>query len=168
MDETTSQNFFSNVRWFNEFFLNMKILFDKISNVIEKETYYNDKWIYYYKPTIYPSIPSTYFLGMEGEGQLKLQIIALFDDEFVKNSYLSISEPSIMIIQHDNEDNSEYIGWNILENKAINKIKEEDGLVSGILEWGDGIEFRSFLLPLDLFCKYDDNLVIEHIVRKLE
>ncbi len=168
MDQDTVETFFANVKWFNNFFADMRTLFDKISNVFEKNTDYTNKYLYYHKPDQTLSIPATYFLGMDGEGTLKLQIIAIFDIEFVKNKYFEIREPSIVVLQHDyDENNLHHIGWNILENKYIKEIEKANELISGILDWREGINFTAFVLPIDLFIKYEDKIVRDKIINKL-
>jgi len=37
MEKELSERFFHNVKWFNDFFSDLKTLFDRISTIIEKE-----------------------------------------------------------------------------------------------------------------------------------
>tara|TARA_B100000315_G_C14437887_1_gene523287 strand:+ start:775 stop:957 length:183 start_codon:yes stop_codon:yes gene_type:complete len=60
MKNETADNFFNNVKWFNSFFSDLKILYDKISSVIESDLGYSKKSFYYYKQKDMPSIPNSY------------------------------------------------------------------------------------------------------------
>jgi len=169
MDIKTANNFFDNVTWFNSFFNDVKIILDKISNLIEREQGYTSKWFYYYKPNDLPSIPNTYFLAMEGEGKLKLQIIAIFEKDYVKNNFIRIQEPSLIVIQHNySKNNSQYIGGQFLDNPAaLIELIHNGEFVEGGLEWDEVIKIRAFQVPLDMFSEYRDQTVREAIILKL-
>ena len=85
MDRKEAENFFTNVNWFNSFFNDMKTLFDRLANIAEKEAGYTNKFLYYYKHNDKPHIPSLYYVALEGEGKPKVQIVAAFDRDFIKN-----------------------------------------------------------------------------------
>jgi len=73
----------------------------------------------------------------------------------------------LIVFQHDYDENNVNIAWDILEGKAIEKIEKTDEMVSGILEWGKAIKFRAFVVPIDVFSQYDDQIVLDEIISKL-
>jgi len=174
MDSETAETFFYNVRWFNNFFNDMKSLFDKLGDEIEKNANCSDRWIYYYKPGQFPQIPSTYFLAMQhneaikNEGLHHLQIIGVFDDQYIKNEHLKIHEPSLIVIQHDYRDNSTWIGNNILQDYSTKDVVKEVDYIIGILDSDPKIRFRSFIIPLEKFSEYKEKTVYEELISKLD
>jgi len=168
MEKELSERFFHNVKWFNDFFSDLKTLFDRISTIIEKELGYSEKSYYYYKPSDRPSIPSAYFVFLSGEGKLRLQLVAILHREYITNKKIMVNEPTIFVVLHNwKEYNNSWITWNILEGKNIKQINEDNDLISGILSWETEIVFHAFQIPLDLFSKYKDQTVKEQIVSRI-
>lgn len=168
MDFKTADNFFKNVTWFNGFFNDVKIILDKISNLIEKEQEYGSKWFYYSKSNDLPSIPNAYLLAMERKGKPKLQIIAIFDRDYVQNDYITIQEPSLVVLQHDYKENDKFLGLQFLDSPDnLTELAQDGGFVVGKLNWGKIIKLRAFQTPLDLFSQYRDQTVKDAIISKL-
>ncbi len=169
MEKETAERFFQNIKWLNDFFSDLRNLFDKISSIIEKELGYSEKSYYYYKSNDMPSIPSGYFLLLSGEGKLGLQITAVFDKEKVTNNKFFFNEPTIIVVLHNwrvNDTNTTWITWNIVEGKNIKEIDEDGGLISGIFD-ASQIEFYAFQVSLDMFSEYKDQTVKEQIVARI-
>lgn len=170
MKKETAERFFQNLKWFNDFFSDLRNLFDKIASMIEKELGYNESYYYYSKFKDMPSIPSEYFLLFRGEEKLGLQIVAIFDRDKVTNNRFQVNEPAILVVLHNcKPDNYTWITWNILEGKSknIREISEDGGLVSGILSWSPEVSFDAFLVPLELFSEYKDQTVKEQIISRI-
>lgn len=167
MDKVKSELFYETVKWFDDFFYDLKQLFDKISAILEKEFEFNNKSFYYYKPNEQPEIPAGYFLLLGGEKTFGIQITFIFAKEEIINKNFSI-EPSLIIILHNCDNYKEHwVSWNIINNKNITKINVNDGIISGVLGWETEVEFNAFQVPLDLFLKYEDEIVKEKIVSKI-
>jgi len=164
MDKETSNIFFQNVKWFNEFFDGLKELYDKISIILEKEFELSEKSYYYYKPNDKPSIPSTYHLFLGGE-EFKLNLAVLFNEDDIKNKKFLV-EPSIIVSVHDEYFCIEVSSY-VADLQDVKQIKEENNFISGILDWDTEVRFESFQVPLDLFLEYDDKIVKEEIVSKI-
>lgn len=167
MKKDIADNFFSSYEWWNNFFWDLKALFEKISTVIEREFGYSEKFFYYYKTRDNPSMPSAYYLGLAGEDEIKLQLAVILDKEYLTGNIIAANEPIILATLHDYKDNNVGITYNILEGKNIKQISEENGVISGILDWETEVKFDAFRVPLDLFEKYDDKTVKEHIISRI-
>jgi hypothetical protein len=168
MEAKTAEAFFYNVNWFNTFLSDMKSLYDKLGDKIEEETGCSDRWIYYYKPDETPQIPSAYFMGFANEDLYYLQVIGIFEDQYIKNEYLKVQEPSLIVIQHDSENNPTWLGGNILQNYDTKDVVKKGEYVSGILDYDPKVKFRAFSIPIEKFSEYKEETVYEELISKLD
>ncbi len=168
MDKDTAQRFFENRAWFNKLFHDLKVLLDKITSQIDG---YDKKRFYYYKQKEVPLIVDFYSVFCTGANKLNLNISAVLDDKVVENRYILVEEPLLFIVLHtENDYPAEWITDNILKNNCldVNEVKEE--IISGVINWGKGydkINYYSFLVPLDKFSVYSDDLAKELIVERI-
>jgi hypothetical protein len=165
MEKEQAEIFFQNVKWFNNFFVDLKTLFDKISNIVEKEMEYSEKSFYYYKSNDRPSIPSTFFCYLGGEGKRGIQLVAVLNNDDVTNKTFAIKEPTLFVVLHncDNVTNG-WVSLSILQGKDIKQIAEVNNVISGIIGMKPDVNFWLFKLPLDLFSEYEDKIVTDHII----
>lgn len=168
MDKEQVRLFNDSLTWWRDFFDDLKTLFDKIAIIIEKDLGYDEKTYYYYKSNEAPSIPSAYFLCLSGEGKVNIQMCIILDRDYLDASIIKASEPIILVILNDCEENTTAIGYAILENKDINQVTETEGIITGTLDWDPEVKFTACRIPLDVFEKYDDEIVRERIVRKID
>jgi hypothetical protein len=168
MDAGTAESFYYNYHWFNQFFNDLKTLFEKLAETIGENTEYTDSRLYYYKADQTPQIPSFYYLLMGGTNLDFLQLIAVLDDNIVQNIHLKMKEPSIVVISHQYEDNPNWLGSNILQNLGIKNEGSVDGYSIGRMDFEPYPSFKAFALPLDTFSEYSDEKVFEKIISRLD
>jgi len=88
MDAQDKERFVSNVTWFNRFFEDLKLLFERIAKALENEFSWSERGYYYPKSNNQPSIPAYYFMGLGGES-FAVQVYAVLDlSLFENNPYL--------------------------------------------------------------------------------
>ncbi len=168
MDKSLAEKFFSNIKWFNTFFHDLKTLLDKITSKIEGY----DKKIYYYpKSNDIPAIPPAYYVLLGSDDKLTLNIVVVLDKDFIKNTLIKADEPIIFFVLHNYvKYNSMWLAHDLLQDKNLLEIKSTDGFITGILHWGKNypeVNFFSFIVPLSIFIEYSDNIVQEKIVEKI-
>ena len=168
MEAGTAESFYYNYHWFNQFFNDLKTLFEKLAETIGENTGYTNSRLYYYKADQTPQIPSLYYLLMEGKNIDHLQLIAVLDDNVVQNSTLQMKEPSIVVISHQYEENPNWLGSYILQNLGIKNEGSEDGYSLGKMDFEPFPSFKAFALPLDTFSEYSDEKVYEEIISRLD
>ena len=168
MDIELANRFFNNVKWFNNFFHDLKTLLDKITSEIEG---YDKKVYYYFKANDIPAIPQIYYVLLGSDELLNLNLSVVLDKEFVTNPLIPINEPVICVVLHTYEKHdTTWITRNILQDKYLKEIKDSNDIISGIIDWGTDypeIQFYSFTVSLSLFTEYSEAIVKEKIVDKV-
>ena len=168
MDKETAQRFFDNRVWFNNFFHDLKVLLEKITSQIDG---YESKNLYYYKPRDIPFIIDFYSIFLTGSDRFNLNISAVLDKDVVENPYIRVEEPLLFIVLHNEMvHHPSWVTDNILKNINLDENEENDGIISGIINWGEGydkVKYYSFIVPLDKFSKYSDELAKELIVDRV-
>lgn len=168
MEKEIAERFFENVTWFNKFFSDLEILYDKIYDALEKEFECEGDY-YYSKSNARPSIPKIYFLYMGGEGKLGIQIGTIIDKSVVTNVDIAIDEPSMIVLVHDYKNfGSTGIIETVLKGSNFKSFKIQDGIISGIIPWDSDIAFDAFIVSLDAFMEYKDETVDDKIVSVLK
>ena len=165
-----SERFFANIKWFNKFFDDLKVLLDKITSQIEG---YDHKLYYHRKSNDKPRIPRLYHVLLGSDNQLNLNLSIVLGDDRVKNQMISVDEPLIIIALHDYKKwGTTWVIENIIDEVNIkDDLKKDDsGVLSGSLDWGNEypeIHFYAFKVPLDAFTEYSDQIVKEMIVNRV-
>lgn len=167
MDKETASRFFNNVTWFNKFFSDLNILYDKLKVSIEK-TFQIEGGYYYYKSNICPSIPVLYFLYFGGDKKIGVQIATVLDKSYIKNRDISMEEPSLIVVIHDYENyGNTGVTEHILAGNNIKKLEIKGDLIRGKLSWEVEISFYAFIIPIDKFSDFKDELIESEIIEKI-
>ncbi len=164
-----AKRFFENRAWFNKLFHDLKVLLDKITSQIDG---YENKSFYYYKPKDLPFIIDFYSIFLTGtDNKLNLNITAVLDDNVVENPHIRVEEPVLFIVLHTDNDSSAWVTDCILKNNHLDKNEEKEGMINGIIDWGGEygkVKYYSFVVPLDKFSEYSDELAKELIVDRID
>ena len=158
-DETMKTNekelFLNNVAWFNQFFSDLKQLFEKIIKQTSYEFSHGTQSFYYPKSRYTPSIPPYYFSGVGGKGYA-LQVFAIIDPAMLRKHQVFTNEPCLIILKHSRSDRVSFVedyGLRIFADNQIDHAVESDGVISGTILAGEGkgTQFYGFQVSLDAF-----------------
>jgi hypothetical protein len=153
MNDQDKQRFLENITWFNNFFEDLKLLFDKIGNSLSVEFSMGDPNYYYYKSTSTPSIPA-YYVMAQGSDSFTIQNFAIFNPSIIENVEAFNPDPSIILLRHSRGDRVLYIeefGLRVIRNRNIRQEKINDQVVSGTILGGEETQYQAFQLPYETF-----------------
>jgi hypothetical protein len=155
MNDSDKKRFLTNVKWFNEFFEDLKSLFEVLGKSLSNEFSVNTTLFYYPKLNFQPTIPPYYMMGMSGE-DFAVQVFAVLDPSDLENHPTLKAEPSLVIVKHSRGDRSAYVrdyGLKVIRGKDIEIDQTtEDGIkvFSGIIV-ANQTKFGAFQLELSKF-----------------
>jgi len=153
MDAADQERFLANYRWFNQFFEDLRLLFEKVGKALSSRYDLEQPDYYYRKPDKLPRIPQFYVMGVGGQ-QFAVQMFAVFDPSILENQRLFVPEPSIVFVVHGDGSKALYIndyGMRVIRNDRITAEAAADqafvGKTRSEREW----RFSAFQLPFDQF-----------------
>jgi hypothetical protein len=164
MKQQDRELFTSDFIWFNSFFENLKLIFEKLGKLMIDEYSTSDPGYYYPKFNTLPSLPRYYLMASSGLG-FAIQVFAILDPQLIKESSSLLKEPCIAIVAHNREDRSgwpdEY-GLKVLSNKDVTFESPDKGCLLGRFDAEDDVRFFAFQVPLS---KFEDGVMLSEILR---
>lgn len=175
MNEKDMERFLNNIQWFNDFFIDVRHIFEAISkNLVSKSLAISRVGSYYVKSQQVPKIPPYYEMELKGIN-FAIQFFAVFDPQMLANNQQAFKcKPSFVIVKHSRVDRPGWVadyGARVITNDRITQEVFAENVIMGKLIGGDanGTHFFAFQVPFEVFEEGQDiNLAIEqHIVRVL-
>ena len=153
MDAQDKERFASNVAWFNRFFGDLKLLFERIAKALENEFSWSERGYYYPKSNYQPSIPAYYFMGLGGES-FAVQVYAVLDPSLFENNPHFEKEPSLVVVKHSRGDRYLYdrdFGQRVIQNDGIELTERDNGVMIGKTKSNEPTSFYGFQVPFATF-----------------
>lgn len=176
MNDQDRARFEENMKWFNQFFGDIKQLFEYIAESLPVEFMPNDFTLsssnfYYPRQNYGPSIPPYYVLMLGGK-HYALQVMAIFDHELISGQSPFVSEPSIIVVLHSLAKKS---GWirdyaeNVIRNRRIEITEDRGGKLEGYIQVKAPAQFFAFQVSFDRFSGEENapEAILEHIIDPL-
>lgn len=171
MKPEDKQKFTENITWFNQFFENVRQLFERIAQGLKDEYDLPNKVLYYSKTNSKPTIPKYHMIGLGGP-DFAIQILAVFDYSLLSNQNVFKVEPSFIIVKHSQGNSYSYVddfGLKIVKNEEIEQLGWENNKLSGkILK--NQTYFHAFQILFDDFAKGQDidDVIQTQIIEQLQ
>jgi len=176
MNDEDKARFEANVKWFNQFFDDVKRLFESIVESLPVDFLPNDfalssSHFYYPRRNYGPSIPPYYVLMLGGKHHA-LQVMAVFDQTLISDQGPFVCEPSIVVVLHSLPRK---YGWirdyaeNVIRNRRIEITENVDGKIEGQLHVKAPAQFFAFQVAFERFSADEDaqDAIREHILEPL-
>lgn len=163
--------FTANYAWFNQFFVDMKQLFERIQSNLLQAGLILPKDIFYYPfAQRTPSLPGFYGMGLGGVA-IAVQVFAIFDPMMLQHhtGTFDRDEPSLIVVKHGRGDKYDKLynyGLKVVERQGLADVEYNREIFSGRILTGTGIPFAAFQVPLKYFLEGQDinRQINEHIV----
>ena len=167
------ERFAKNYAWFNEFFADLKSLFEKVNAALSKAYPSVTEMLFYYpKSTSVPGLPPYYVLCRGGK-EIAIQVYAILDATGLEIQNDFERALSFVVVEHSKGDR-----WGYVEDYGLAIIgspqkgqKKSSGVISGVIAKGGakGTYFHAFQVPLACFIGSGsvDMTIKEQIVDRL-
>ena len=158
MNANDKEHFRQNVDWFNRFFEDLQLLFEKIAKSLGANGELTDPSYYYPKFNVRPSIPRLYVMGVSGVAYT-LQFFAILDLSVLENNPDFEAEPSLIVVKHSQPGRALWIsdfGLRVIQNTRIERVKGDDNIISGVILGDPRTLFHAFQVPLERFAEGQD------------
>jgi hypothetical protein len=166
MDKTDQERFLQNVGWFNQFFDDLRLLFEKIAKALSNEFTPPEQNGYYYpKSNAQPSIPAYYLTGM-GWKPFAVQVFAILDPTLLENNPNFEFKPSLIVLKHSRGDGYLWVqdlGLQVIRNDQIELTERDGGVISGKTKGNEPTSFHAFQILFNEFTRGQD---VEQVIQE--
>jgi hypothetical protein len=160
MNTQDKERLIANITWFNEFFSDLKALFEMIAKSLSAEfPELAEQGFYYPKSNDRLSIPPYFIIGL-GDQSFAIQVFLLLDITMVEDQPAFAPEPSLIVVKHSRGDKylwADNYGIRVMRNSQI-KVTTQGQVLSGEIAGGEGkgTRFHAFQVFLDPFVESGD------------